>query len=141
MKGRGKEQEPLVLLVEDNTADILLLREALRAEAPPCQIQVLTTGEQAWQFFRREEPYTEARRPDLVVLDFSLPGRDGGEIVALIRRTAELDQVPVLMVSSAPSSYIRERAPEADAHWTKPTDLEEFLALGQKIRQFLPRSR
>jgi DNA-binding response OmpR family regulator len=65
--------------------------------------------------------------PDLVILDVMLPGRDGFEVVGLLRRGG---QTPVIMLTarSAKADMLRGLDLGADDYVTKPFDLEELLA-------------
>ena len=48
-------------------------------------VSVVEDGVQAMQFLRREGPYAEAPRPDLIMLDLNLPRKDGREVLADIK--------------------------------------------------------
>jgi CheY-like chemotaxis protein len=116
-----------VLVIEDNPADAMLIRKALR-RASECDITVLEDGDKAFRYLEQIDAV-----PDLIVLDLNLPGRDGGEILALIRRTAELRELPVAVVSSSPMDVLKREALHADCYITKPADLQEFLAIGKDL--------
>jgi CheY-like chemotaxis protein len=65
-----------VLLVEDDPGDVLMTREAFD-EYLHNRLDVVTDGAAALSYLRREEPYSDAPPPDLVLLDLNLPRRDG----------------------------------------------------------------
>jgi CheY-like chemotaxis protein len=74
MLGAVEYNQPLeVLLAEDNGGDVCLIERALRQAAAPCRVHVLDNGVRAMAFLRREDTYTDAPRPDLVILDLNLP--------------------------------------------------------------------
>ena len=75
----ARPPSPLILVVEDNPADIYLLRRALAQAYQAGTIQVIDNGDQAWRSLRREAPYTDAPTPALLTLDMNLPARHGGE--------------------------------------------------------------
>ena len=62
-----------VLLDEDNEADVRLTREALREAGETVRLSAVGDGEQALAYLRRQGGFTEAPRPDLVLLDLTLP--------------------------------------------------------------------
>ena len=68
---------PQVLLVDDNPADVGLAREALAGGRHELQISHVLDGEEALAFLHRAGDYTNALRPDLVILDLNLPKKDG----------------------------------------------------------------
>ena len=83
-----------ILLVEDNPGDARLAIEALKDGKLRNRISVVTDGEQAMQFLKRRHPYTNAVRPDLVLLDLNLPRKDGREVLAKVRADPVLDCCP-----------------------------------------------
>ncbi|MBN1871824.1 MAG: response regulator [Candidatus Omnitrophica bacterium] len=68
-------------------------------------------------------------RPDLVILDLSLPGMPGEEICREIRRDKEISKMPVIMLTgkSRDAERIVGRVIGADAYLTKPADIREVL--------------
>ena len=83
-----------VLLVEDNEADVRLTREALREAGDGVRLSTVGDGEQALAFLRREEGFTEAPRPDLVLLDLNLPRKNGTEVLEEMRGDRHLAASP-----------------------------------------------
>ncbi len=57
-----------ILIVEDNRADVLLVKEALKESALNFELLHLGDGEQAFQYLRRCGEHANAARPDLVCL-------------------------------------------------------------------------
>ena len=78
------------------------------------------------------------QRPGLIILDLNLPKRDGTEVLQVIRTTDELRSLPVVVLSSSPMDVMKNKLHkanvEANCYLTKPTDLDEFLALGKQFR-------
>jgi two-component system, chemotaxis family, response regulator Rcp1 len=124
-----------ILLVEDNRADAWLLREALRESVPSCQLSVVEDGEQALTFLRQEGAYTAAPRPDLLLLDLSLPKLDGRVVLRTLRATPEWETLPVMVLTgSLQDTDHREAVTLGVARYLqKPMHLEEYLALGEDI--------
>lgn len=90
-----------VLLVEDNPGDVLLMEEALGESPMRTHLDVVGDGEAALAFLRAEGEYVDRGRPDIVLLDLSLPGRSGGSILAEIKQDAKLRSTPVIVLSSS----------------------------------------
>lgn len=127
-----------ILLIEDSDADLNLMRYALDAEHFPYELNTLTDGAEALAFIRREGNYADAsRHPELIVMDLHLPKHDGMEILQEIRRSPEFADLPVAVLSSfvSPEEKTRVAAFRGTCFITKPSDLNEFLKVGKRIRQ------
>jgi chemotaxis family two-component system response regulator Rcp1 len=120
-----------VLIVDDNFADVLLLKNALEEEAA-CEFQVIQHGDRAYEYLG-QSPSDGVPWPDVIVLDLNLPGRDGAEVLDLIRSSPTLAPLTVAVVSSSPKDVLKQRAAHADCYVTKPVDLDEFLKIGKEI--------
>ena len=70
-----------VLLVEDSPSDAAMTIEAMHEGRIVNQVHVATDGEMAMAFLRRQGPFAEAPRPDLILLDLNLPRMDGREVL------------------------------------------------------------
>jgi DNA-binding response OmpR family regulator len=125
--------QPLrILIVEDDPADVFLLKQALLRQAP-CTFRVLGTGTSAIEFIDSTDQNRHPFEPDLVILDVNLPGLDGGGVLTHLRANRETCLTVVIVLSSLPSDIQEIRVPWADAYFTKPMDLDDYLALGDDI--------
>jgi CheY-like chemotaxis protein len=127
-----------ILLVEDNPGDIRLTVEAL-ADSKICNtLHILKDGLQALAFLRREELYADAPRPDLVLLDLDLPGKDGREVLAEIRQDAALRDIAVVILtaSRADRDILRSYELAVDGYMTKPIDLAQLIDLVRSFEDF-----
>jgi CheY-like chemotaxis protein len=113
------QARPTIAVVEDN-ADNRLLVDAMLGDR--FQLHEYTNGADALVGMR-------ARRPDLVLLDVSLPGMDGVEVVSRIRRDATLADVPVVALTAHAMAGDRERylAAGFDGYVAKPIVEERDL--------------
>ena len=127
-----------ILLVEDDPGDALITREALRTAKVHNALHVVEDGMTAMRFLRREPPFEDAPRPDLVLLDLNLPGRDGREVLADIKADPDLRRIPVVVLttSSAEEDVLRSYDLHANAYVTKPVELEAFLRIVRSIDEF-----
>jgi len=83
-----------------------------------------------------------ATRPDLVVLDISMPGIDGLEVVERLRRDGVATPVVFLTARDAPADRVRGLHVGGDDYITKPFSLDELLARIEAIlRRVSPSSR
>src|SRR5579884_146628 len=126
-----------VLLVEDDEGDVVLTREAFD-EHLHNRLDVVNDGDSALAYLRAEPPFQDASRPDLVLLDLNLPGRDGREVLAEIRADQALTHLPVVVLttSAAEEDVLRSYQLHANAYVTKPVDLDGFISAIRHIDHF-----
>ena len=127
-----------VLLVEDDPGDVLMTREAFEEHKLRNRLNVVSDGAQALAYLRREAPFADAPRPDLVLLDLNLPKRDGREVLAEIKDDPDLQQIPVVVLttSQADEDIVRSYRLHANAYVTKPVDFDRFIAVVRQIDDF-----
>jgi CheY-like chemotaxis protein len=131
--------EPIdVLLVEDDPGDTLMIREAFADNKVRNTLTCVTDGVQAMQFLRREGSFSDAARPDLILLDLNLPRKDGREVLAEIKGDADLRAIPVVVLttSQAEEDVLRSYQLHANAYVTKPVDFDRFIAVVRQIDEF-----
>ncbi len=131
--------EPVdILLVEDNPGDARLMKEALAEAKIRNRLQVVADGVGALAYLRRQEPFAGAVRPDLILLDLNLPGKDGREVLAEIKGDKDLRRIPVVILttSRAEADIARAYDLHANAYVTKPLDIEQFITVVQSIEDF-----
>jgi chemotaxis family two-component system response regulator Rcp1 len=127
-----------ILLVEDNPADARLTREVFEGGRLSTHLNVVSDGEQALGFLRREGIYESAPRPKLVLLDLNLPRKDGREVLEELKSDAALCRIPVIVLttSAAQSDIMRAYELQANCFITKPLDLDEYFAVVRSIEDF-----
>ena len=108
-----------VLLVEDNTGDVVMIRRALYGLAVPVNLHIARDGDQA--LLMLTNPYF---KPDLIILDLNIPKITAS---ALLQRW-RVEATPVVVFSSTtnPTEKDRYLALGAREFVSKPTDLHEF---------------
>lgn len=127
-----------ILVVEDNPADVRLIREALREMSPPINIHTVQNGEQALQFLRRQGQYGHAPIPALVFLDYNLPGASSRDILREMKCNESLRPIAVIVLTTSDAAAdVREAYRlHANCYLRKPSDLESFLSTIQITAHF-----
>lgn len=122
-----------ILLVEDNPADVRLVREALAEGEVNAHLHWSSSGEEALHYLRHTEAHAW---PDLVLLDLNLPGLNGQEVLIAIKQDPALLHIPVVVLTSSANPVDVQAAygQHANAYLVKPQDYDEFLALVGSIR-------
>lgn len=125
-----------VLVVEDNPADVYLIRSALSDQAIDAEIQVISDGERARTTVSEFSAETQTW-PDIVLLDINLPKIDGLELLQRLSKAP----CPIVVMSSSQSPLDRQQALDngAACYFWKPTDLDGFLRLGEVVKDLLVR--
>jgi chemotaxis family two-component system response regulator Rcp1 len=128
----------VVLLVEDSPGDVRLTQEAFRAADPSIELHVASDGVEAMAYLRRDGVYTDAPRPDFILLDLNLPKMDGREVLAHIKGDDNLKTIPtvVLTTSDAEADIQTSYRLRANCYLSKPVQLEEFEDLVKSINDF-----
>ena len=126
------------LLVEDNPGDVRLTREALKDSKIRNNLNVLGNGISALNHLRREPPYENALRPDIILLDLNLPKMDGREVLSRIKADPALKRTPVVVITSseAEQDILRTYDLHVNGYVTKPVDLDQFIKVVQSIESF-----
>jgi CheY-like chemotaxis protein len=127
-----------VLLVEDDPGDVLMTQEAFDEHKVRNKLNVVHDGEEALSYLRREGPFADAPRPDLILLDLNLPRVDGREVLQVIKNDEDLRRIPVVVLttSQADEDILRSYSLHANAYVTKPVDFERFIAVVRQIDEF-----
>jgi CheY-like chemotaxis protein len=135
-----------ILLVEDNPGDVNLTRialndypkDTLREREINVNLSVVTDGVEAMNFLHRQGEYLDAIHPDLILLDWNLPRKDGREVLIEIKADERLQRIPivVLTTSKAEEDILKAYNLHANCYITKPVDFNEFVKIVQSIEDF-----
>ena len=128
----------VIMLVEDNPADVRLTQEALRNGKVMHELLVATDGVQALAFLRNEDPYTDVPRPDLIFLDLNLPRKNGHEVLVEIKSDPALMSIPVIILTTSQSDedILASYDAYANGYIVKPVDVEQFFAIIRNIKNY-----
>ena len=120
-----------IVVVEDEEALGVLLRYNLEAEG--YQVDVIENGDEADIRLKEE-------MPDLLLLDWMLPGLSGVEICRRLRQRPETERLPILMLTARgeEAERVRGLSVGADDYVVKPFSMPELMA---RIRAMLRRAR
>jgi CheY-like chemotaxis protein len=127
-----------ILLVEDNPGDVNLTRIALADRELNVNLNVVADGVEAMNFLNRQGLYSQAVHPDLILLDWNLPRKDGREVLLEIKADERLHRIPVVVLttSQAEEDILRAYNLHANCYITKPLDFDRFVQIVQSIEEF-----
>ena len=124
----------VMLVVEDNPADVVFLQEAVEAMRLPSAMHVVGDGSAALKFLRRQPPFADAPRPDVVVLDLNLPIKNGQEVIEEMAPDPSLNTIPVAVLTTSTSeTFVCDLYPRGRCLYFTKTD--EFAALQTIVRK------
>lgn len=127
-----------ILLVEDNPADIRLTREMFAEGRVANHMSVARDGDEAVEYLFARPPYEDRLFPDLILLDLNLPGRDGREVLGMIKSDPRLKLIPVVVLTStrADRDVRASYQLHANCFITKPASLSGFMDIVRTIEEF-----
>jgi chemotaxis family two-component system response regulator Rcp1 len=127
-----------ILLVEDNHAHVRLIYEALKESQKNLDLTRVKDGIEAMAYLRQEDCYFDAERPDIILLDLNLPRKDGREVLAELKTDPNLQQIPVIVVttSNSPDDIERSYKLHANCYLTKSRNLTQLFTMFQRIEEF-----
>jgi CheY-like chemotaxis protein len=128
-----------ILVVEDAEPDVLLVREALERAGLNFELLVLEDGEKAIDFIEQLERDETLLQPHLVLLDLNLPRMNGSQVLERLRKSTACGRIPVVILTSSdsPSDKAQTGQLGATEYFRKPSRLNEFMQLGQVVRDLL----
>lgn len=126
-----------ILLIEDSPSDVRLVREALKENSMSIEVTVARDGVEAMEYLRQAESGA-VTRPALVLLDLNLPRKNGREVLAEVKASPNLRQIPVVVMTSSRADEDIQQAYElnANCYITKPADLPEYVKVVRAIENF-----
>jgi len=127
-----------IWIVEDNSADIYLLREALQSAGLNFTTDIASNGDQVVALLAAAKQ-NSTPPPDAVILDFHLVKFKGTEIIELVRAAPGLAKIPVLVLTSSHNPVDRAAAfaAGATAYFHKSLDLDDFMQMGREMAALL----
>ncbi len=125
-----------ILIVEDNPADVRLVREALTESGFNTQLTVVNDGTTAVEEIRKAG--RSHRRPDLILLDLHIDQTSGLDVLTATKKDAGVGSIPIVMFSTSgePDDIAASYRERANAYVQKPMDLDDFLNAVSQIESF-----
>jgi CheY-like chemotaxis protein len=128
-----------ILIVEDNEADVFLIREAIATTELAVSVHVAQDGEQAIAFLDQVDTAVEAPLLALIILDINLPRKPGYAVVRHLQKSTRSRKTQVIVVSTSDSDRDRAQMAELgiERYFRKPTEYGAFMKLGDLVKSVL----
>ena len=132
------QSEFVVLLVEDEPADVHLTKMAFRESKLLVDVHDVGDGIEALEFLQRKGPYANAPTPDLILLDLNMPRLDGRGFLERFKKQDEIKHIPVVILttSEAETDVIASYDLGASGFIVKPVDIEQFIRAIQTLEDY-----
>lgn len=123
-----------IILVEDNPADVHLIRYALEQTEIRAEISHFENGELFLQFLEQHPEF----RPSFLLLDLNMPLLSGHQVLESLRHNPVYNYLPVIIFTSSGSPSDVERAYNlgANAYVRKPLELDELVDKMRTLADF-----
>ena len=127
-----------ILLVEDNSGDVMLMKEVLSDSRFLSHIDVVSDGVEAMDFLRHKDKFCDAVVPDIIILDLTLPRKGGHDTLKEIKCDPIMRMIPVIVFtgSEAPEDIKNAYASFANCYVTKPIGLDQLERKLRMIEEF-----
>ncbi|MEW6356972.1 MAG: PAS domain S-box protein [Planctomycetota bacterium] len=125
-----------ILLAEDNEGDARLMRETLKELKVDATLHWVEDGIGALDFLHRRGKYMDAPGPHLILLDLNMPRKGGHEVLAEVKASQELRDIPVAIITTSRNTRDMIKAGSLHATWyvTKPVDVTQILNLVDSVK-------
>ena len=127
-----------VLLVEDNSADVMLTKEVFNGMKRRTAVHAVTNGEDAVDFLWKRGAYRDVPSPDIILLDLNIPKIDGRAVLKMIKEDVKMRRIPVIVLTTSRSDDDLGTAYDyyANAYLVKPISFHDFTGLVERICNF-----
>jgi chemotaxis family two-component system response regulator Rcp1 len=127
-----------ILLVEDNDNDAELMRLAFRQAKLAVSVHRVNDGEACMKFLRRQPPFENSPRPDLIFLDLNMPRMDGREVMREILDDEQLRYLPVIVMTSsdADADVLASYKLRCSSYIVKPIGFENFAEIIRSLGNY-----
>ena len=134
-----REKPLTIVLAEDDDGHATLIRRNFQRAGLEAEILRARGGREAIEILRAEIAPGKPRRPILLLLDISMPGMDGAQVLREIKADAGLRWIPVYMLTTTDNPLEVERCFElgCNAYLTKPVSYDDFSETIGRLSAFL----
>ncbi|MFA4944692.1 MAG: response regulator [Lentisphaeria bacterium] len=117
-----------LLMAEDDPEDQMLVRKAFENSHLANTLAIVNDGEELLDYLNHRPPFTDAPRPDLILLDLNMPRLDGREALAAIKQDPDLRSIPVIVLttSSAEEDILRSYDLGVSSYIQKPVTFDKL---------------
>ncbi len=136
-----KEENAVVLMVDDDPDDRLIAKEAFEEIGLKAQLLFLGNGEELMDYVNRQGDFTDPASspvPDVILLDINMPRMNGIEALQWLKAHATGKVIPVVMLTNSGNSDTIKQCYElgASSYVRKPLEFKELITALSSVRQY-----
>lgn len=130
--------ERFILVLEENPEQTLLIQAAFQQDGFPCQVEAIDNGETAIDFLHRRGAYSNAPRPDLILLDLNLPEKSGQEILSELKSDPQFRRIPIVILtfSEQQEDIFQSYALQGNSYVIESSERDRLIQTIQRIKDF-----
>ncbi|GAA4402864.1 hypothetical protein GCM10023187_18410 [Nibrella viscosa] len=123
-------QDLFIIVVDDDEDDLLILTETFKKTFPDCQIETFSSGSGLLTAVGAIN-----RPPQLIILDWMMPGLNGIELLIEIRRAVQFASVPIILLSAViePEIQLQMATYGGNGYFVKPATFSEWQTLVNEL--------
>ncbi len=127
-----------ILHIDDNRGDLLLTKQAFERANVDCNISFAVDGEQGLNYLYRKGNFSNAKRPDIILLDLNMPILNGKELLRIVKNDDSLKSIPIIILTTSTSDLDVQYCYEnhANAYVKKAVDFKNFFQSIRSISDF-----
>ncbi|HLP78023.1 MAG TPA: response regulator [Candidatus Paceibacterota bacterium] len=134
-----------ILLVEDDSNDVFLMKHALEKNGIRSPLQVVSDGEEALNYLEHSGSYSDRVRypfPGVILMDLKLPRASGLDVLRWLRRHGHCPAVPTIILSASriDSDVAEAYRLGATSYFVKPSDFGDLLELVKLMHDYWRRA-
>jgi len=125
-------QSKRILYAEDDPNDVVIFSMAFKRATLPHELYMVDDGEAAMNWVTGKGKYQDRSKfpmPDLLMVDLKMPRKNGFDVLEWVRKTRELDGLPVIVLSSSddPGDVKRAYSLGATTYFVKSPSFEDVI--------------
>lgn len=127
-----------ILIIDDSESDTMLMEEAIKETMVTNKITIMHESREALKLLKKEAPYEDASRPDLIILDLKMPEFDGHDFLKVVKHDPELNFIPIIVLSTSsdPHDLAKSYRLMANCYIVKPVNFMKFKQVITVINDF-----
>ena len=120
-----------ILLIEDDDGHAMIVEKSFRSLGAPGTFERVRDGVEGVAYVKREGPYADRPRPQLILLDLKMPRMDGHQVLRILKGDDHFKTIPIVVLTTSDAHNDVEQAYSlhANGYLVKPVNFAKFREL------------